>query len=267
MNMPTGRAWRLLTAVASVAIGSAACAAPQPSDILVVADVTPSGKSAPQASPEHPVYYEPVWVGFRELGAIAAGERVPQIEAARQSLTEALRTIDYLPAGNDTPPPTVAIFFAWGTLNPDTMTTPGSGLDGQDETVSFNSQQMLAFLGAHKVTKLSDGSKEVNRLVSSVREDQYFLAVAAYDRESLYRHKRRLLWMTRVATDALQVWLPNVLPAMVANGAQFFGRDSALPVWVDPSGRRTDVRLGPLEVKEYLKSKAPVSQESVPQGK
>lgn len=249
------RSARYLVACGVLAIVPAALAAPRPSDILVVADVTAAGKAAPAACPEHPVYYEAAWVGFRDLGAIAAGEREPPVEAAKQSLTDALRAIGYLAAGPDTPPPTVAIFFAWGTLNPDTVTTPGVGSEGQDETVSYNSRQMLAFLGAHKVAKLAAGSPETERLVTSAREDQYFLAVAAYDRESLLQHRRKLLWMTRIATDSLRVWLPQVLPSMVATGAQFFGKDAELPVWVNPADPKAEVKLGPLEVLEFMKGR------------
>ncbi len=228
-------------------------AAPRPSDILVIADVTPAGKEAPQASAERPVHYEPVWVGFRELGAVVAGERVPPAEAAKQNLSDALRKILHLPAGQDTPPPTVVVFFAWGTLYPDTVTTPGSSPDGQDETISFNSAQMLGFLGAHKLAKLPGFSLDKERVLAAAREDQYFLAVAAYDRVSLQQRKRKLLWMTRIATDSLRVWLPNVLPEMVASAAPFFGKDSDLPVWIDPNDRRkADVQIGTPEVREYL---------------
>lgn len=232
---------------------SVAFAVQVPSDILVVADVTAAGKAAPPASPEHPVHYEALWAGFQELGAVVAGERQPSVEAAKQELTAALRRIGYRPAGPGTPAPTILICFAWGTLNPDTLTTPGSGVEGQDESVSFNSAQMLGFLGAHKVSKLSDYSQERERVLAAAREDHYYLAVAAYDLESVRQRKRKLLWMTRTATDSLRIWLPDVLPDLVAGSAPFFGKDSDLPVWIDPANlRKSSVKLGPLEVKDYL---------------
>ena len=236
----------------SLALANLAPAATTP-DVLVIADVTPAGKARPPASPEHPVYYEPVWAGFQELGAVVAGERPPSREKAQQELTAALTKLGYLAASAKTPPPTVLIFFAWGTLNPDVMTTPGVGADGSDEQVNFNRTQMLGFLGAHKVKKLSDYSADKERVLTAASEDQYFLAVAAYDRASVLQRKRTLLWMTRLAADSRRVWLPETLPALIASGGRFFGKDSDLPVWLDPADNyKTDVRLGELIVEEYL---------------
>lgn len=247
-----GRRLVAFTFLAVITAATAVAKVPVSSDILVVGDVTAAGRAVAPASPEHPVYYEPMWAGFRELGAVAAGEREPPLESAKQALTDALRKRGYVPASSGTPPPTVMIFFAWGTLNPDLSTSVGSGMDGQDETISFNSAQMLGFLGAHKVATLSEFSADRDRVASAAREDQYFLAVAAYDRDSVYQRKRKLLWMTRIATDALRVWLPSVLPAMVAGGAPFFGKDTDLPVWVDPAGRfKAEVDMAPLQFENY----------------
>jgi hypothetical protein len=238
--------------IGSLALGNFAPAATTP-DVLVIADVTPAGKARPPASPEHPVYYEPVWAGFQELGAVVVGERPPSREKAQQELTAALTKLGYLAASAQTPPPTVLIFFAWGTLNPDVMTTPGVGVDGADEQVNFNRAQMLGFLGAHKVGKLSDFSTDKERVLTAANEDQYFLAVAAYDRASVLQRKRTLLWMTRLAADSRRVWLPETLPALIASGSRFFGRESDLPVWLDPADNyKTEVRLGEMKVEEYL---------------
>lgn len=248
---------RSLRAVARLLVGSLAWvnfapAATTP-DVLVIADVTPAGKARPPASPEHPVYYEPVWAGFQELGAVVAGERPPSREKAQQALTAALTKLGYLAASARTPPPTVLIFFAWGTLNPDVVTTPGGGADGSDEQVNFNRAQMLGFLGAHKVERLSDFSTDKERVLTAANEDQYFLAVAAYDRASVLQRKRTLLWMTRLAADSRRVWLPETLPALIASGSRFFGKESDVPVWLDPADNyKTEVRMGETKVEEYL---------------
>lgn len=229
----------------------------------MVADALPAEAGAMRVSPESPVYYEPVWVGFRDLGVAVAGEKIPPAEKIKALLVEALRHKGYIESTPERPAPSLLIFFSWGTLNPDVVSSPGDG--GMDETTSFNTAQMLAFLGAHKVAKQPSFSTDTERLVEAVKEDHYFLVVAAYDRSSMFARKRRMLWMTRIATESRRVWLHDTLPAMVAAGTELFGEDADRPVWVDPRSRRkTSVEVGPLQVLEYQEKRQDLPKEETP---
>src|SRR4051812_21913361 len=55
----------------------AGCANNLPPQVLVVGDLTPLGKASAPPDAEHPVYYYPLVVDYREMGATYAREPAP----------------------------------------------------------------------------------------------------------------------------------------------------------------------------------------------
>lgn len=64
-------------------------------------------------------------------------------------------------------------------------------------------------------------------LISEIEEPRYYVILAAYDfRAATQQRKKKLLWVTRVSIRAQGNQFNKDLPAMLANAAPYFGRDS-----------------------------------------
>lgn len=121
-------------------------------DLTVVTEVTDAGKKFPQASPQKPVYYEPVSSGYHPLGDTAAADnKIVQAEILK-ILERSLTANGYLPAKLPEHPPTIAIFYVWGSDNlfiepdPDNPTT-------DSEKVTRNILDRAALVGGEKFAK------------------------------------------------------------------------------------------------------------------
>src|SRR5260221_8271373 len=73
---PTGSLGGCLFGLA-VLTGLVGCTTTLPPQVIVVGDVSPAGKKLTPPDAERPVYYFPLAVGFKELGASIAGEKPP----------------------------------------------------------------------------------------------------------------------------------------------------------------------------------------------
>jgi hypothetical protein len=64
-------------------------------------------------------------------------------------------------------------------------------------------------------------------LITEVEEDRYFVVLMAYDFEALWEHKKhKLLWVVRFSVRARGTNFNEVLPAMVDQASDYFGRNS-----------------------------------------
>src|SRR5262245_40871842 len=72
-------------------------------EVNIVVDLTAEGKKVPKPSRAHPAYYYPVVGGFRELGALVAGEKRPPAASVARLLAKALAAQGYLVMGENTP--------------------------------------------------------------------------------------------------------------------------------------------------------------------
>jgi hypothetical protein len=236
-------------------------------EVITNTDVTAAGRLAPAPSKEKPQYYIAVSGGYQDFGGIMGGIKEPPPKEVQKLLTAELARRGYLPATETSPPPTLALFFTWGTLNVDY----GFG-DSDFSSLPQNRAQILRFLGGNKVglddsaldpltapvtglTMLSADSQDLFELTS---EDLYVTIVSAYDLESLRQKKRQLLWMTRIASVSRGFDLAEALPAMVAIGGAQFGRETTKPVWTRASERfQPNVKIGELQLVEYLNGAQP----------
>lgn len=243
---------------------------PRDVEVITNTEVTPAGRKLPAPSPTAPQYYLAISGGYQDLGGIIAGITAPPPSDVLKMLTAELAKRGYLPATEKTPPPTLALFFIWGTLNTD----QDNGGDIDAAPGVRNRAKILRFLGGEKAglgdsffdpltapaAGLSVMSADSRDLYEAASEDFYVTVVSAYDFESVRQHKRELLWMTRIATFGRGFDLPEVLPAMIAIGGAQFGRETPKPVWLRASDKfKVDVRIGELQLVEYLQgAKIPV---------
>lgn len=234
-------------------------------EVITVTDATPAGRQWPTPSPQQPQYYVALNFGFRDLGGVMGGITEPKSADALRTIAAALAKQGYLPAKEDSPPPTLILGFLWGTLNADWM--PSMSTDLPDS--QLNRQQIVRFLGGGKVglgedffdpltpsiAGLTTLNVDAQRLFEMSREDFFVAVIAAYDLESLRQHKKKkLLWTTRIACPSLGFNLPETMPAMLAIATPHIGRETSAPVWKRASEHyRPDVKIGEMQLVEYLK--------------
>jgi len=234
-------------------------------EVIAVTDMTPEGRQQPTATPENPVYYVAHSLGFVDLGGIVGGEKPPPKEDVLRQIAAALANQGYLPATNTSPPPTLVLTFAWGTLNTDYFYGPNPDFPPHQ----LNRHQILKFLGGYKMgfsnsdfdplIPSSIGLTLMNSDSSSfyelAREDFYVAVVSAYDLAAIMNKQKRLLWMTRISCPSSGYYMPEVLPTMLTVGGPNFGHESDRPVWFRASDKyRPEVKIGELKLIEYLGS-------------
>ena len=235
-------------------------------EAITVTEMTPAGALLPSASPADPVYYAAVSGGYLNLGGIKAGEKPVQRQLVNEALLKALAKQGYLPA-SEQHPAEIVLVWTWGTLNTQrSLIAPFS--------TPSNHQELLRFLGGEKVglgSRLNDAFPEqtllpgliydgfdAERLIEAAKDDLYFLVVTAYDARSQDAKRPITLWTTRISSPSRGFWLPEVMPAMVAIGSPYIGRDTAKPVWIRATEKFTpDIKLGDTRIVEYLSSQTP----------
>ena len=88
-----------------------------PIDLTVITEMTDLGKKQPVPSPKAPVYYISQSSGFHQMGHAAGNERSLKPEDVERLLGRALATNGFLPAQLPEHPPTLAVFYTWGSHN------------------------------------------------------------------------------------------------------------------------------------------------------
>lgn len=236
--------WRWL--VGSGLAVLAGCSTPLPPQVIVVGDVTAEGQKLEPPSAGRPTYYFPLVVGYKEMGAVAAGEKVPVKNEVLRTLAVALAKQHYLVMDATHPPEQLMVFW-WGSMNPEIQ---DFGSDDPTEQVFFNKREMLALVGAYKADRLTPWASE--DLQTAARDDRYFVILMAFDYAAARQRQKKLLWMAKMSTAAVGTDLPSVIPALAASGRPAFGRDTT-PDWVDSGKvREGSVIIAPLEVKETV---------------
>lgn len=233
---------------------------PRDIEVITNTDLTPEGRAWPMTTRAAPQYYVPVSAGFQDFGGIIAGIDAPPPAEVLKLLTAELAKQGYRAATEETPPPTLVLFFTWGTLNTDTV----ADADGNER--QRNRQQILRFLGGEKiglgdrtfdpltapVAGLTAIDADARDLLDAATEDFYVAVVSAYDLASVQARQRKLLWTTRIATFSRGFDFAQTLPAMLAIGGAHFGRETSRPAWMRASEKfRPDTTPGEIRVLDY----------------
>jgi hypothetical protein len=133
------RGWRLPGIICLTVL--AGCIPPQ---VIVVGDLTATGKQLTPPDTQHPIYYFPLVVGYKEMGGVIAGEKVPVKNQVSHTLAVALAKQHYLVLDANHPPEQLLVFW-WGSMNPQ---IEDFGSDDPMDQVFFNQSEMLALVGA-----------------------------------------------------------------------------------------------------------------------
>ena len=244
--------------------------------VIAVTDTTPAGALRRPVTPANPVYYMAVSAGYRDFGGIIAGDKIPAKDEMLKAIAKVLAKQGYLPA-TDENPPTLLLFWTWGTMNADRMVT----MNG-DEGPQTNRRQLLRFMGAYKlglISKEKSGFQDElgmngvlfrdadqDMIYELASEDLYVAAISAYDYAAAKRSEKTLLWMTKIACPSRRLAMNETLPVMLTLAGPHIGRDTAKPVSIKAADKlKPEVRIGDPTVVEYMeKTKVPVLEVEPP---
>ena len=233
-------------------------------EVIVNTDVTPEGAKLPAATGEHPVFYVGVSMGYRDLGGIIAGDKLPRKETMYAWIAKALAKQGYLPANADHPP-TQIVVFGWGSLYAEKFT-------GYPDLppVQMNQGQMLRFVGGEKLGLISKNPTlpeyelgpellrirpAAEKFRTAASDDLYMAVLLGYDFQAAAQKQRRLLWRTRIACPSRGLVMADTLPTMISIAAPLIARETEVPAWIKASDRYQPViKIGDPKVVEYLGS-------------
>lgn len=231
--------------------GLAAFAGEKACEVNINVEVTEAGKKFTPPTPAHPAYYFPVTGGFREEGAVKAGEKPPPRLLVLQQLAKTLAAQGYLVIGSKTPSPTVLLVFHWGSMNPQ-IDEFGDMEDPQK--LFYNQREMVSLVGGHTLGNL-DLWSEREAVMQGAEDDRYFVVVTAFDFAAAQRKQKMLLWRAKMSTGSAGFSMEDVVAALITSGGPHFGRETLRPAWeTAPAANRGKVNLGELQLKEYLDS-------------
>lgn len=251
--------------------------------VVAVTDTTPVGALRRPVSPANPVYYFAVSAGYRDLGGIIAGEKIPNKDAVIDTIKKVLAKQGYLPA-SDKNPPTLLLLWTWGTMNTDRMYSGNpDDIDGQQ----VNRKQLMRFMGAYKLGMIAKDPKnswqddmtpmsgmifrnaDQDMIYELASEDLYVAAIAAYDFDAASKKQKVLLWTTKISCPSRGLAMPETLPAMLALAGPYIGRETAVPVSVKASDKlKPEVKIGDPTVVEYMdNNKLPIVEVAPDAGK
>lgn len=240
--------------------------------VITVTDTTPVGALLRPASPEHPVYYVAVSLGYRDLGGLIAGDKIPPKEVMTKTIAKVLAKQGYIPA-TTAHPPTLLLVWTWGTLYADRFYDPSDALSDGRQT---NRAQMLRFLGAYKLGLISKEpdpfardnytaglmihTPDADAIYDVAQDDLFMAAIAAYDYRAATQKKKELLWMTKISCPATGLLMDQTLPTMMVIAGPNIGRDTPHPVWVNASDKfKPNVQIGDPKLVEFLdQAKLPI---------
>ncbi len=220
-------------------------------------EFTPAGRKLAAVSPDRPVYYVAQDQGYQPKGDVVAGDHPPEGAGLTRFMRQALANRGYLPAGDESHPPGLALVFYWGShyaLDPEM-----AGMFS--ELAERHLQERASLVGgrryAHQLnlqmafgTSLADRSAKKDFLRHQSARDLYYVVVSAYDFKDLARGEHRLLWRTTLTVGANGVSMRESLPPLILTGGEYFGRAMDDTVALRRAVRRGTVNLGPLRIIE-----------------
>jgi hypothetical protein len=202
-------------------------------DMLVVAE-TPNGAPSPAGSP---VSYAVFDGGYIEAGDPIAGDTAPTADQVSQSLRAALANQGFQ-AENASP--SVILTYHWGVLRIDhrQIRVPYGIKTNQEARIELVSTQQLGAEVENSIllkekagasnpdaasTRIMGGPAETAAQAS--RQPRIFVIVSAYDYQGLLHREAKLLWRVKMSAREESGEMDEVIPALIAGGAPYFGRN------------------------------------------
>jgi hypothetical protein len=175
--------------------------------------------------------------GYIEGGDPIAGENPPSSASVRQELQDALGQQGFsLGAGS----PAAVITYHWGILRPDHIQIhPPYGINSNmDARIRLVSTQKDTDEVENHIIGRKGGGGQVNDAstpviligqletdVENARKPRYFVVVSAYDYHTAAGNSQpKLLWRTKLSAQEKSGGMSDVIPALIASGAPYFGK-------------------------------------------
>lgn len=239
----------------AMAIATGGFAKPKPApDVLVVADNFQKERSEIVPTPDRPVYY--IILGGMEwtIGLPVGGERLPKEEELEEQITSALEPLGYLRTTVGGPMPELVLTYTFGGANLefDSIERTVFSPEGEESSETFsravNSRQICSLIGINRARGRMLSGTEAAELNDAANEDRIYLMVAALDARELLKKKKTCVWRTWMSVTSTGNWLNESIPTMLASGAPWFGKETAMPTFITESDRRARVEFGELRV-------------------
>lgn len=212
-------------------------------EVLVVTDLTEEGRKRPDVTPEAPVYYLGMTLGAR-LGSIG-GDKEPDQREVERFVTRLLAKRGFKGARGTTHPPTLFIVIQWGYMRPNRDSLWFLGYNARDDIAA---PSLINMLGAEVLLR-NMRSREIETILMMAQEDLYGIIITAFDHDSAKTQRPVALWQTRIALPAARSYMQEALPKMLVLAADQIGRETAKPVFHDPSEpRNPSSTFGELQV-------------------
>ncbi len=225
-------------------------------EMTVYSERTDYGRTLPDPTPEQPAYYVAHSEGYKPMGSSPIRENPPAQEKIDTLLQGVLAKRSFLPAREISHPPTLAIFYYWGSH---------SGLDvrdimGSPELISLRRRDILERArlvgGLDNVQKMARQMDEGIPIHERMAREQhlqyqaahnlYYVVVSAYDFAALTRGERKLAWRTTLTVNDQGVSMKETLPPLITSAIDFYGRDTGESLALQRRINRGSVTLGPL---------------------
>lgn len=221
-------------------------------DMLVVAE-----RSAGSQSQAGPATYAAFDGGYIEAGDPIAGDTPPTPQMVALSLQNALANQGYQLAAGE---PSIVLTYHWGVLRIDhrQINVPygiKTNLEARIELVStskLGAEVENHILLNEKGGGLNSDASAPRMLVGpteTVKEDarqpRIFVIVSAYDYQGLLHRETKLLWRVKLSAREQSGRMDEVIPALLAAGAPYFGQDMAVPKLIETTPRAVAPAAGP----------------------
>lgn len=207
--------------------------------VVLTVDLSREGRHTPPATPEQPVYYVPVVLGYHERGDIVKHyERRPNEEVIVATLVATLGQQGYRLASKENPP-SLTITFEWGTIAP--------VFHGRSV---LNASEMRTIIIGDSAWEVYDRYAGYNDEMRSLTARHYLMVSAfRYQRSASKGHEDVLLWRAHTTTSAWGDYLDGVIKPMIKIASAGFGRGVKPGAsWFNE--RTGTVKLGELKVIE-----------------
>ncbi len=261
--------------------------------------MTEDGKKVAPPSKDDPVYYLAQPAGYHMEGHGMAGEKQPTMAELQDAVSRSLAVNGYLPAGPGHPPSLLVVYY-WGShnnLDQGSDEIAGTGFvdanhrnllsraalvggskfalelkkalelqDRQDEMKAIASPDIAPMMSAFGPLQLFLArDPKIRQLYEESLANCYYAVVSAYDYLAGTKGERKLLWRSKMTVDAQGVSMPDTLPGLILGAGRYFGHDMPESATITkPMLQDGQVKLGPLEVKDYFERNSGPSREKAP---
>lgn len=240
MKPPNTSIRRRTPIIPLVVVATALAAAPAPEtkpldDVtVVVTDLTDAGREIPIPSPQHPVYYIGLNLGFRVFtGGLMAGDPPPNEDAMLRTVADVLARQGY--RGEDPQhPATQIIACTWGVIGSSghTLTGPGAGFHflGGDKLPHLVDSEAMQWHASPETLLRDFSGSHGGTIVEMSHDTLYVVLLSGFDLAAHEQGKVVKLWETRLACSSPGNSLARSLPRLVVSGQFAIGRETLKPV-------------------------------------